>query len=200
MAEQVKLLGATRCNDAVGEDNKMRRYIPYFVSALLAQKRLVGAERFSGVVGLFLHLAVWITVAVLDCYLLGFRFQDTSSMLHMLQIAALVTVSIAGATVLLCWFLHICMGPSTSWSFVVCWNEALLPPFVSSIILSNIRASLEFSKFILFFSVFEPIAEVQNAPVARDIKNILIVIICLKYLGISLTMAQHKFKVYDETH
>ena len=199
------LLYEKRCDDTVGDENSLRRAFPYFLSAQLAQKHLVSAEYVSGIIGVVIHLLVWATVVVLDAILLGYRFQDGSSMKQMLQLAALVTVSIAGVTVITCTLLHWLYGPRgyktkpTGW--IVCWNEALLPPFVSSIILSNIRASLEFSKFLLFFSVFEPVDEVSgDNTVPRDVKNMLIVLICLKYLGISLTNAQHKFKVYDETH
>lgn len=199
------LLYEKRCDDTVGDENPLRRTFPYFLSAQLAQKHLVSAEYVSGIIGVVIHLLVWATVVVLDAILLGYRFQDGSSMKQMLQLAALVTVSIAGVTVITCTVLHWLYGPRgyktkpTGW--IVCWNEALLPPFVSSIILSNIRASLEFSKFLLFFSVFEPVDEVSgDNTVPRDVKNMLIVLICLKYLGISLTNAQHKFKVYDETH
>lgn len=194
-----------RCDDSVGPENKLRAVFPYFISAQLAQRHLLDAERWSGGIGVIVHIGVWITVLVLDAYLLAFRFGDTSTMKHMLQIAALITVSIAGGTVMLCTLLHWCYGPlgcrTKSEGWILCWNEALLPPFVSSIILANIRASLEFSKFLLFFAVFEPVDEVagDNA-VPRDEKNMLIALICLKYLGMSLTNAQHKFKVYDEAH
>ena len=203
--DRTPFLFEKRCDDSRGKENSLRRIFPYFVSAQLAQKHLVGAELASGVIGAFVHIGVWITVLVLDAYLLTYRFNDTSTMKHMLQIAALVTVGIAGATVMFCTLLHWCYGPggirTKGKGLIICWNEALLPPFVSSIILSNIRASLEFSKFLLFFAVFEPVDEVSGAnAVPRDEKNMLIALICLKYLGMSLTNAQHKFKVYDENH
>jgi hypothetical protein len=203
--DKVPFLMERRCDDSTGPENHLRRFFPYFVSAQLAQKHLVGAEKYSGGIGVFIHIGVWITVVALDAYLLNYRFDDANSMSNMLQTAALVTVSIAGATVVFCTILHWCRGPrgclTTATSWIICWNEALLPPFVSSIILSNIRASLEFSKFLLFFVVFEPVDEVSHPNAAsRDDKNVLIALVCLKYFGTSLTNAQHKFKVYDEMH
>lgn len=196
------LLGDAACNGALGKPNRLRRFFPYFVSAQLAQKRLMNAELASGLIGVIIHMTVWGTVVIMDAILFNYRFQNESSMKRMLQIAAFGTVGIASFTVSACTLLHWLFGPGGCFTkcFVLCWNEALLPPFVSSIILSSIRASLEFSKFLLFFSVFEPVDEVRgDNTVPRDVKNMLVVLICLKYFGISLTTAQYKFKVYDET-
>lgn len=190
-----------------GYNNHWRWFFPYFISALLAQPKTTTAERIAGLIGAVFHVGVWITVFIIDSSLLAYHFNDTSSTLHMLQLAAFFSLLSAGTVVLVCWMMHLCFGPRTMEgttdspkAFVVCWNEALLPPFLASIILSMIRASREFTKFILFFVIFEPVAEVQgDGAVKRQVKNLLIVLIVLKYFGASLTESQHKYKMYDET-
>ena len=178
-------------------ENDMRDFVPYFVSAVLAQRKLTEMERNIGIIGLFFHVATWIAIMALDIYLLSHEFTAEGSMLNMLQIAAFTTVAISGGLVILltvfqC-LLALCKRTYT-------WGDGLLPPFLSSAIVANVRASLEFSKFLLFFSVFQPIAEVRDSPVARNVKNILIVLIVLKYYGISMTMNNHRVKIYDDNH
>lgn len=117
------------CKLADSKDNKYHKVFPYFISAILAQPKLVGAEKVSGFLGVFVHVTVWICVVITDSYLLGYEFQKTNSMLHMLQMAALVTVAIAGGTVIVCTLVHWLFGPygffpsHSSRVVVVCWNE-----------------------------------------------------------------------------
>lgn len=172
--------------------------IPYFLSAALAApypSDFVGYEVMSWV-GLVLHVCVWITIVALDLFLMVNKFnpRDASSMLTLLQTASLTTVLIPALLVVVCTILHYA-------NFGFDFNHTLLPPFVSSAILSGIKATLEFSKFLLFFSVFEPIAGVQGAnAVDIEAKRLLIVLIVLKFYGISLTMNQYRRKVYMDKH
>lgn len=214
MDSRAGLLGrygrAKTCEGATSYPNGWRVVFPYFISALLAQKETTTSERVAGFFGAIVHVGVWVTVFIIDCSLLAYHFTDISSTKHMLQLASFFTLLSAGTVVAVCWLIHLIFGPmgmctsrdasSSATGFVVCWNEALLPPFLSSTIVSMIRASREFTKFLLLFVVFEPVAEVQGGDnVSREVKNLLIVLIVLKYYGASLTVSQHKFKQYDET-
>jgi len=213
MADRQGLLGrygrAQTCEATKGYNNDgWRMMFPYFISALLAQKETTTSERVAGVFGAIVHVGVWVTVFIIDSSLLAYHFTDISSTKHMLQLASFFTLLSAGTVVAVCWLIHLMFGPLGCCTprttpggkgFVVCWNEALLPPFLSSTIVSMIRASREFTKFLLLFVVFEPVAEVQGGDnVSREVKNLLIVLIVLKYYGASLTESQHKFKLYDE--
>ena len=97
-------------------------------------------------------------------------------------------------------FYHLCGGRCCGNEVQFPWgHEELLPPFISAAIIASIRASLEFSKVLLFFALFEPVLGVQGADqVGADTKQKLILIICLKYYGVSMTRAQHSTKVFDE--
>ncbi len=176
-----------------------RKYVPYFVSAVLAQTRITHSDQIMGAIGLVVHVAVWITAFSMDLWLLVNRFtSDGSPMLYLLHLAAFVTLSVAAGTVLLLTLVQMyaaCSGSS------VTWNDGLLPPFLSSAIVSGVRASLEFTKFLLFFSIFAPVPEVQGEnAVTRHVKCLLIVVLCLKIYGVSLTLNQHRVKVYDDNH
>lgn len=184
--------------ECLHDNTEFRTVVPYFVSAVLAQNMITDLDRTFGIIGAIFHVVVWGSVLYLDSFLLWYEFQDTSSMLFLLQLASLVTVGIAALIVMLLtlvqWFAACC-------GRVMIWNDGLLPPFLSSAIIASIRASLEFSKFLLFFSIFQPVAEVQDPNgVSRKVKCYLIALICLKHYGISLTMNQHRVKVYDDNH
>ena len=176
------------------EKNRM----PYFLSATLAD----GAPTDAGddwmplsVVGLLIHIGTWIAILGLDLYLLVFTFNgNADTMLHLLQVAATVPLCIAAGVVLVCGALHIFVDG-------IDFNRNLLSPFLASAIASNIRATLEFSKFLLFFSIFQPVVGVQgDNAVPYATKQILIALVVLKYYGISMTMNQHRRKVYDDAH
>lgn len=168
--------------------------IPYFLSAALAAPHpsdFVGYVVMSWV-GLIIHVCVWISIVGIDIFLMTNKFnaKDASSMLTLLQTAALTTVLIPACLVTIFTILHYTVA-----GFDL--NHTLLPPFVSSAILSSIRATLEFSKFLLFFSIFEPIAGVQGEnAVDIEAKRLLIVLIVMKLFGISLTMNQYRQKLY----
>mgnify|MGYP004219045763 CR=1 FL=1 len=175
-----------------------RTRVPYFVSAVLAQNMITYYDKTMGKIGAIFHIAVWVAVLYLDGFLLGYEFQDTSSMLFLLQLSSLVTVGIAATLVIV---LTLIQWIAACVNHVMTWNDGLLPPFLSSAIIASIRASLEFSKFLLFFAIFEPVAEVQDPNgISRKVKCYLIALICLKHYGISLTMNQHRVKVYDDNH
>ena len=187
------------CDDFI-DNTFYRRYIPYFVSAVLAQKRRRQGELVVALFGLLVHLSAWSVILYIDTRLFFVDFYDEEdSMKYKLQLATFTTVAIAGGTVVLLWMLQllsVCLCGGMEWS----WNDGLLPPFLSSVITGNIKVSAELSKFLLFFCIFEPVAEVQNASRVLDsVRNTILTVIVLKYYAISLTMNNHRVKVYDDS-
>ena len=181
----------------VHQEPKKNR-VPYFVSAALADNAPPDAGDDwmpLSIVGLLIHVGTWIAILGLDLYLLAFTFNgNADTMLHLLQVAATVPLCIAAGVVFVCGALHIFIDG-------IDFNRNLLAPFLASAIASNIRATLEFSKFLLFFSIFQPVVGVQgDNQVPYATKQILIALVVLKYYGISMTMNQHRRKVYDDTH
>ena len=187
----------------VGDEDEMKpemvpglAMMPYFLSAALASPWPKNATGwlFLSWMGLFLHIATWITVVTIDIYLAVSKFNDAGGsgmMLHMLQIAALSTVTIAAGVVVAFTALHL-----LRFNF----NQTLLPPFASSAITASIKATLEFSKFLLLFAVFEPVAAVQGAnSVSLGVRQLLVAQVVLKQYGVSLTMNQHRRRVFGET-
>lgn len=176
-------------------------WIPYFISATYAEGKPDGAGKdwnVLAILGLALHIGTWITVVVLDaCFLLWNFNGESESNLHLLQIASFTALAIAAGTVVVCGGLH----SRRLWN--IDFNQNLLPPFATSMIVANIRASLEFSKFLLFYVIFEPgrVVTVQGADaVAYKVKAILIAVVVLKYFGVSMTMNQQRRRVSDVTH
>ena len=176
-----------------------RRMVPYFVSAVLAQKKTPkGGELFFAIVGLVLHCATWALVVALDCSLLGFHFSNDETTKNKLQAAATISVCIAGGTVIVLWILQVVFNSCFhKWAWN--WNDGLLPPFLSSTIIGLARTSLKFTEFLLLFLLFMPTEETQGENAASMYeRNILIAQIALKHYGISMTMNNHRVKVYDD--
>lgn len=168
--------------------------IPYFLSAALAGPHpsdYVGYVTLSWI-GLVIHVCVWVVIVAIDLYLMTNKFnsRDATDMLTLLQTASLITVLIPACLVTLFTILHYAVAEFE-------FNHTLLPPFVSSAILSSVRATLEFSKFLLFLSIFQPIADVQGAnAVDIESKRLLITLIVFKYFGTSLTMNNYRQKLF----
>ena len=168
--------------------------VPYFLSSALAgpyPSNFVGYVTMSWI-GLVLHVSTWILILTIDAFLMVNKFnpRDAPDMLTLLQAASLTTVVIPACLVVLFTILHYAVADFD-------FNHTLLPPFVSSAILSSVRATLEFSKFLLLFSVFEPVAAVQGEnAVDMESKRLLIVLVVMKLFGISLTMNQYRTKLY----
>lgn len=194
----------------VKEPSTASELLGYWVSAVLAEPDLkAGTFRFwMALLGAVVHVAAWGVIVGYDTYLWKEDFNKNSfATLWMLQSAAYVTLWIAAGIVIVLSVLKFLFGIIYIGGCKPCgvplkfpWGqEELLPPFISAAIIANIRASLEFSKVLLFFSLFEPVLGVQGADqVGMDTKQKLILIICLKYYGISMTRAQHSAKVFDE--
>jgi hypothetical protein len=193
-AEQARRLSVAMTSSSTKAMVSTGSRVPYFLSAALAGPHpsdYIGYVTLSWI-GLVLHVSTWITIVGIDLYLMTQKFnaRDATDMLTLLQTASLITVLIPACLVILFTILHYAVAQLD-------FNHCLLPPFVSSAILSCIRATLELSKFLLFFSIFEPIAEVQGAnAVDLESKRLLITLIVFKYFGTSLTMNNYRQKLF----
>lgn len=193
--------------------------VPYWISAELSDPKLMPFDTdkfgqsflnyFWPVLGTLMHITTWCVVLWYDTIvLLRDTFNDPGSMARLLQIAATTTLWIAAGVVLFITLAHFGVLAfnffrrgregrtmyALKWSFV----SELLPAVISSAILTSINASYEFSKFLLFFVIFQPIVEVQGtSAVDYKVKEQLIIVIVLKLFGMSLTRNQHRVKVFD---
>ena len=131
--------------------------IPYFLSAQLdGTQEQVGnpkdTSRLEGWIGLIVfNVFVWVTVVALDIHLLAFEFNDPGTQVHVLQIAALASVSAAAFTVSLFTLMHYCSDdrPFSSGD----GKEArTLPPFATALISGGLKATLGFSYLLLLLN------------------------------------------------
>ena len=121
--------------------------IPYFVSAMASGSETSNdIERWTGI---FIHLCTWVAVFAVDLDLLLDKNDSANSkqLGYKLQLAAVVTTSISLGFIVLMSAIPFCFksinfsGPTA----------AYLPPFVTSIIITGVRASLLCS-FVLLLS------------------------------------------------
>jgi len=172
--------------------------IPYFLSAQLdGTQEQVGnpkdTSRLEGWIGLIVfNVFVWVTVVALDIHLLAFEFNDPGTQVHVLQIAALASVSAAAFTVSLFTLMHYCSDdrPFSSGD----GKEArTLPPFATALISGGLKATLGFSYLLLLLN---------NAPdLNRDSPalKILVAQVCLKHFGSAMALANARLHVYTST-
>lgn len=175
-----------------------RVFVPYLLSAQLAVNgEITAMQAVEGTIGLVVHVGAWVTAVVIDLHLAIFEFNRPGSMLHLLVLLALVTLLIAAAVVIVVAIFHIVRELNAEGSGI---KDGLLPAILSGTIISNARSTLTFSKFILFFCIFEPTIEVQGAnAVAFHVRALVAVAVVLKQAGLTLTMSNHRFKV-GESH
>ena len=173
-----------------------RIFVPYILSAQLAvEKDITFEEAVEGFLGLVLHVGTWITVVALDLYLAIFHFNQPGSMLHMLMMLALVTLLVAATVVIIVVVLHVIREAQNKQGI----RDGLLPSIFSGTIVASARSTLTFAKFMLFFAIFEPVAEVQgDNAVEFDDRALLAATVVLKQLGLTLTMTNHRFKVGEQ--
>ena len=170
-----------------------RIFVPYLLSAQLAENRdLDFGHAVEGTIGLIVHVGVWIATVAIDLYLAVFEFNQPGSMLHFLMLLSLVTLLIAAAVVILVTLFHIVRECSKRSGI----QDGLLPAILSGTIISNARSTLTFSKFILFFCIFEPVDEVRgDNAVSFEVRALVAAVVALKQTGLTLTMSNHRFKV-----
>lgn len=174
-----------------------RVFVPYILSAQLAVEGEISTEEaWEGFFGLVLHVGTWVAVVALDGYLAIFEFNQPGSMLHMLMVLSLVTLLIAAAVVALVVVMHVVREYQNKQGI----REGLLPSIFSGTIVGNARSTLTFAKFLLFFVIFEPVAEVQgDNAVEFHVRALLATTVVLKQLGLTMTMTNHRFKVGEHT-
>ena len=173
-------------------------WVPYIISAQLASNRPLSWPQFlEGVLGVIVHVGVWIAANVIDIVLLSEYFTGEGTTLRFLQVLALVTVLIATAVVFAVILMHLCMGN---------WNEGrpglkdgMLAAVVSGTITGFARLSSYFAMFQLAFILFQPTAEVQAANVVADnVRNLVAAQVVLKHFGVTLMLHNHRFKAHDD--
>ena len=185
-----------------GESGKWRFFsranIPYFVSAQLAQdpnKNLLKNEPsdfFAGLFGAFLHVATWIALVAMDLQMWLFHYREangtTAYWTQFLCECASGSLIVTAAVVILCSIVHFFN------LFGINFNDGLLPPVITSLILGGARSTLYFSQ-ILFLCLLlngglatEPSWELKYVAAT----------VFLKFLGVSMTVNNNRFKIYDD--
>ena len=171
-----------------------RVFVPYLLSAQLAvNDTITTTQAIEGTVGLVVHVGVWITVVVIDMHLAVFEFNQPGTMLHLLMLLSLVTLLLAATVVIFVTVFHVVRECREAGTGI---QDGLLPAILSGTIVSNARSTLTFSKFVLFFCIFEPVLEVQGAnAVAFHVRALVAASVVLKQAGLTLTMSNHRFRV-----
>ena len=163
--------------------------VPHVLSAHLnGTQEQVGnpkdTSRLEGWIGLVVvNVFVWVTVVALDIHLLAFEFNDPGTQVHVLQIAALASVSAAAVTVAFFTLMHYC-SDSRPFSSGDGKEARTLPPFATALISGGLGATLGFSYLLLLLN---------NAP---DLNHdspalkILVAQVCLKHVGSAMALAK----------
>lgn len=174
-----------------------RVFVPYILSAKLAEAReLTQTEAVEGFIELVMHVGTWVAAVAIEFYIIIFEFNEVGSMLHFLSVLSTVTLSISASAVILVVLFHMwremrdCAGIA----------DGLLAPALSGTIVANARNTLTFSKFMLFFVIFEPVNEVQgDNAVEYHVRALLGALVVLKQAGLTFTMTNHRYKVGSST-
>ncbi len=175
--------------------------IPYFLSAQLdgTQDQIDNpkdSSRLEGFIGLFFfNIAVWVTIVGLDIHLLASEFDDHHSQAHVLQTGALVTVSVAAATIVLFTFLHY-GSDDRPFSSGDGKEARTLPPFATALIAGGLRATTGFS-YLLLITIMIHSPHMNSS---SEVLKILVAQVCLKHFGSSMALANARLKVYTNQH
>ena len=174
-----------------------RVFVPYILSAKLAEAReLEPMEAVEGSIELVMHVGAWVAAVAIELYLIIFEFNEVGSMLHFLSVISTVTLSISASVVILVMLFH----AWREWHDCAGIPEGLLAPALSGTIVANARNTLTFSKFVLFFVIFEPVAGVQNDnAVEYHVRALIAALVVLKQAGLTFTMTNHRYKVGSST-
>ena len=178
--------------------------IPYFLSAQLdgTQDQVDSPKdtsRVEGWIGLIVfNISVWVTVVALDITLLAFEFNDPNTHVHVLQTAALVTLSVSAITIAFFTLVHYCARSPQGvllrpFSTHDGQDARPLPPFATALISGGLKATLGFSYVILLLNA----SNMSHDSLAM---KILITQVCLKHFGAAMALANARLKVYTSTH
>lgn len=175
--------------------------IPYFLSAQLdgTQDQIgkpTNTARLEGWIGLFVfNASVWVAVVVMDIHLLVYGFKVPDTQVHLLQTAALTTVSISAITILVFTALHYCNKDRPFATKILSNGRSqsaeLLPPFATALIAGGLRATLGFSYLILLSVIL-----LNHIPDEEWLK-ILIAQVCLKTFGSSMALANARLRLFS---
>lgn len=173
-------------------------FVPYILSAQLASEKPLSPSQFlEGLLGLIVHVGVWIAAIVIDSVLLSEYFTGEGTTLRFLQVLALVTVLIATAVIIVVIGMHLCMGSRAEGRPGL--KDGMLAAVVSGTITGFARLSSYFAMFQLAFILFQPTAEVQAANVVADnVRNLVAAQVVLKHFGVTLMLHNHRFKAHDD--
>ena len=165
---------------------------PYFVVVGMAQPHVNNLERLVTLLGALLHIGLWTSIFALDTDLYVHDFSATHEQtLYFLHLISWITVLFAACGVLLSLCLHYA---SQMFDLNFSFNDGHMPAFLSTLILGSSRATLEFSKFELFyfFFVVEPAGVLAVSTYAR---NVLVAQVVFKQIAVTFTVNAHRFAV-----
>mgnify|MGYP005672218795 CR=1 FL=1 len=175
--------------------------IPYFLSAQLdgTQDQIDNpkdSSRFEGFLGLLIfNIFVWVTVVALDIHLFISEFDDHRSQAHVLQTGALVTVCVAGGTIVLFTLLHYC-SDDHPFSTGDGKEARVLPPFATALIAGGLRATTGFSYLLLITIIIHS----PHMNSGSEALKILVAQVCLKHFGSAMALANARLKIYTSQH
>ena len=171
--------------------------LPYFWSAQLdGTKDQIDnpkdTSRLEGWIGfLVFNLAVWVTAVALDVHLLATEFKHIESSWHILQTAALTSVSVSAGTMILFTLIHYCNDDRPFSSGELGKEARVLPPFATALIVGGLRATVGFTFLLLLQAGLTHEKEAYKILVAQA---------CLKTFGTAMAMANQRYKVYTTDH
>ncbi len=168
-----------------------RALVPYFVSAALAAghgQPLETDDLIISSIGALVHVGMWVGVVIMDMTAMDTYEKGEG----VLQEGAFWTVLIAAGTVIVFTVMHILGEIMNWWTF----NGNLLPPIVTSIIVSMARASMVFTG-ILLFVVSGRESETLYTGNAPD-TQLLAAIFTMKSLAVALTVSNNRYKIAKE--
>lgn len=129
--------------------------IPYFVSAQYAEADTPGA-RILGLIGVFLHVGAWVAALIFEAIVLGddfvseAKFKETP--VHSVLLAGIAGTIIGFIAIAVFWGVHIFALLCTKGANPLGLENGMLPPFVTSLITSGLRASLACTALALLFT------------------------------------------------
>lgn len=164
--------------------------LPYFWSAQLDEVKDSNPKdtsRFEALFGFFVcNFAVWVTVVALDIHLLATEFKNTASEVHILQTAALVSVSVSAGTMLLFTLVNYWPGLDYPFSSGELGKEArVLPPFATALIVGGLKATNWFTILLLILA---------GLTHEKDAYKMLVAQACLKTFGTAMALANQRYK------
>ena len=176
----------------------LRSNVPYFVSAQLSSNPKIDlwetepADFVLGCIGAVLHVLTWVVLVAMEVYLMFFEYQDESAnyWANLLSTCSGGSLFVTAIVVIVASTLHFFNIGGID------FNDGLLPPVVTSIILGGARSTLYFSQVLLLALI------IRDGGAQTEIawqQQFVAAAIFLKYLGVSMTVNNNRFKIYDDS-